>query len=136
MKLRNYEKKTMVITMCLIIFLCELTLLFVLYKEKEYKYEDINGIVMKDNIVVLILSKEEKQLIYKNRFLYVDDKKIDFKIIEDKNVIIKNNNKKYYEVLIGFKFNKKYKVNDSILISIKEEKYRLIEIFKIIWDGD
>ena len=135
MRLRNYEKKSMVITICLILLLFETIFLYTLYKEKDYKYENLNGIVMKDNIVVLILSKEQKKLIYKNSFFYVDDKKTDFKIVEDKNVIIRRN-KNYYEVLISFKFDKKYKVNDSILISIKKEKYRLIEIFRIIWDGD
>ena len=32
--------------------------------------------------------------------------------------------------------DKKYKANDTISISIKDKKYHLIEMFKLIWDGD
>ena len=136
MKVRNYEKISLVYIICIIVFVFEIIFIIILFKQKEYRYEILNGTVMKDNITLLIISSDDKKLIYKNKYIYINDKKIKFRIIEDKGVVIKSNSKKYYEVLIGYKFPQKKKTNDSISISIKKEKYRIIEMFRLIWDGD
>ena len=51
-------------------------------------------------------------------------------------MLFRSNGKQYHELLIDFRFDKKYKTSDVVTISIKKEKYRLIEMFKLIWDGD
>ena len=122
--------------MCIIIFIIEVIFTFLLITTKEYKYKKINGVVVKDNLVDIVIPSKEKNIIYKNKYLYLNDKKIKFKIVEEKKNVYKHNKEKYHELLVSYKFDKKYKTSDILSISIKKEKYRLIEIFKLIWEGD
>ena len=59
-----------------------------------------------------------------------------YKVIKDDGYILKRNNIKYRSLLIKVKFNKNYKANDSIELIFKSKKIRILEIFKIIWEGD
>ncbi len=136
MKIKKYEKYSLVISMCIIIFIIEVIFTFLLITTKEYKYKKINGVVVKDNLVDIVIPSKEKNIIYKNKYLYLNDKKIKFKIVEEKKNVYKHNKEKYHELLVSYKFDKKYKTSDILSISIKKEKYRLIEIFKLIWEGD
>ena len=136
MKIKKYEKCSLVISMCIIIFIIEVIFTFLLITTKEYKYKKINGVVVKDNLVDIVIPSKEKNIIYKNKYLYLNDKKIKFKIVEEKKNVYKHNKEKYHELLVSYKFDKKYKTSDILSISIKKEKYRLIEIFKLIWEGD
>ena len=136
MKIKQYEKYSLVISMCIIIFIIEVIFTFLLITTKEYKYKKINGVVVKDNLVDIVIPSKEKNIIYKNKYLYLNDKKIKFKIVEEKKNVYKHNKEKYHELLVSYKFDKKYKTSDILSISIKKEKYRLIEIFKLIWEGD
>ena len=136
MKIKKYEKFSLVISMCIIIFIIEVIFTFLLITTKEYKYKKINGVVVKDNLVDIVIPSKEKNIIYKNKYLYLNDKKIKFKIVEEKKNVYKHNKEKYHELLVSYKFDKKYKTSDILSISIKKEKYRLIEIFKLIWEGD
>ena len=135
MKAKCYEKLILIKVLITAILILELLFFFLLYTHKEFKYRRIDGLVVKDNVLVLVLSKKEKELLYKNSNLLMDDKIKKYMIIEDNGVFIKKGNKKYYEVLIKVKFDKKYKTNDSIQINLKDNKYRVIEMFKIIWGG-
>jgi len=85
---------------------------------------------------MIVVSKAERKIIYKNHFLYHNNKKIKYEVLEDRGAIITKGKTKYYEILLNFKFLKKYKANDILELSIKEKKYKVIEIFKIIWEGD
>ena len=136
MKIKKYEQQSFVIFACVLILILEIIFLITIYKYKEYKYEKLTATVIKDNLVVLVISSNTKKVLYKNKYLYLNDKKINYKIIEEKQSVIKNGKEKYYEVLINYKFDKQYKTSDIMFVSIKKEKYRIIEIFKLIWDGD
>lgn len=136
MKIKKYEQQFFVIFACVLIIILEIIFLITIYKYKEYKYEKLTATVIKDNLVVLVISSNTKKVLYKNKYLYLNDKKINYKIIEEKQSVIKNGKEKYYEVLINYKFDKQYKTSDIMFVSIKKEKYRIIEIFKLIWDGD
>lgn len=136
MKTKKYEQQSFVIFACVLILILEIIFVITIYKHKEYKYEKLTATVIKDNLVVLVISSNTKKVLYKNKYLYLNDKKKKYKIIEEKQSVIKKGKKKYYEVLINYKFDKQYKTSDIMFISIKKEKYRIIEIFKLIWDGD
>ncbi len=135
MKVRNYEKKTLIVFISIILFILEIFFLMIISIKKEYNYTKVTGIVLKENLLIIVASKEERKNFYNNSHIYLDSKKRKMKIIEDRGAIITKDNKKYYELLIKVKFTKKYKANDIIPISIKTEKKRLIEIFKIIGEG-
>lgn len=136
MKIRNYEKTKEITIIIILVIIIESFFFTFLINNKIYCYNQMSTVVLKDNVVMLVASKKEKELLYKNAKLFLKDKKVKYRIIEDKGVIITRNNKKYYEVLLEFKFDKKYKTNDTITVSLQEEKIKLIKIFKLIWDGD
>ena len=136
MKVRNYEKKTLIYILLIFLILLEIIIVILLYKNKINIYENIPGVVVKDNLVVLIVNDKTKKIIYKNTLLYLNNKKIKYEIIEDRGYVLKRNKEKYSEILISFKFDKNYKVNDSLQLMFKKKKIRIIEIFKIIWEGD
>ena len=96
----------------------------------------MTGIVLKDNILLLVSSKEENIIINKNKYLYMNTKKSNYKILEVKRNIITKGNKKYNEITIETKFDKKYKSNDMIEILFKDKKIYLIEMFKKVIRGD
>lgn len=136
MKTRKYEKFSLVLFLCLFVLFLEFIFILFLFDNKEYKYDQYTGVVVKDNLMTIIIPNEKRKVLYKNRYLYHNDKKIKYRIIEEKKNLYKNNGKQYHELLIDFRFDKKYKTSDVVTISIKKEKYRLIEMFKLIWDGD
>lgn len=96
----------------------------------------MSGIIMKNNIVIVVLDKEELFNLHKNVYVYHNNKRIKFKIEKNNGAIISKGNKKYYEVLIKLKLPKKYKSNDLVELTIKNKKIISIKIFKLIWDGD
>lgn len=135
MKKRNYENNILILFLAIILFIFEIIFILILFLKKEYNYIKLTGIVMKDNVLIVVVSKNEKTYFHNNSFLYLEGKKKRFKIIEDRGTIMSHNKKKYHELLINVDFNKKYKANDTISLSIKTKKKRLIEIFKIIGEG-
>ena len=136
MKTRKYEKFSLVLFLCLFVLFLEFIFILFLFNNNEYKYDQYTGVVVKDNLMTIIIPNEKRKVLYKNRYLYHNDKKIKYRIIEEKKNLYKNNGKQYHELLIDFRFDKKYRTSDVVTISIKKEKYRLIEMFKLIWDGD
>lgn len=136
MKVRNYEKKILINFLLIFLVLLEIIVFILCFIYKMNVYENISGIVLKDDLVVLIVNNGTKKNIYKNTLLYLNNKKIKYEIVEDRGYILKRNKEEYSEILISFKFDKNYKVNDSLQLMLKKEKIRIIEIFKIIWEGD
>lgn len=136
MRIKKYEKNSFVLFICFIIFIFELIFFILIYERKEYKYEKITTTVVKKNLVLIVVSKDTKQILYKNKYLYLNDKKKKYAIVEERESVIRQGRKKYYELLISYKFDKNYKSSDIMSVSVKNEKYRMIEIFKLIWDGD
>lgn len=136
MKVRNYEKKTFINIMLIFLVLLEITIFVLFSINKINIYENVSGIVVKDDLVVLIINNKTKKIIYKNSLLYLNNKKLKYEIVEDRGYVLKRNKEDYSEILISFKFDKNYKVNDSLQLTLKKEKINIIEIFKIIWEGD
>ena len=135
MNKKSYENLTIPKLLILIIFLMEIIFFLVLKNYKIYNYKKYDCIVTNKNICLLIINKKEKNILYKNSSLYLENKLKKYKILEDNDVIITKGKEKYNEVLIGFKFNNS-KTNDVLKIVFKNKKESLINIFKLIWDGD
>ena len=135
MKVRNYEKKDFIIFLSILIFIVLIIFFIVLFNTKENKYIKVSSIVIKDNLVLVVVSKNTRKTIYSNKVLYLNDSLKKYKIVEDRGVVLKKNNKNYYELVLEVDFKNK-KVNDILELVIKYKKFRLIEIFKLIWEGD
>lgn len=136
MKVRNYEKQELMIFILSILIIIEIISFVFLFRYKVYEYKKLTGIITNKNIITLILDKNEKKILNKNKNIYLNNKLLKYKIIEDKGVIVKNNNKKYYEVLIKVKTPKDKKSSDYVNLSIKDKKINTIKLFKKIGEGD
>ena len=73
MKVRNYEKKMSIYFLLLVLIIIEIIILVTINITKIYIYESINGIVIKDDLVVLIVNNKTKNNIYKNTSLYFNN---------------------------------------------------------------
>ena len=135
MKVRNYEKKNLVMFFMILLLIVEGLVIIILSTIKVEKYTKISGVVIKDNLVLLVVDKDERGIIYSNKVLFFDNHKFKYKIIEDRGIVLKKNRKNYYQLVLSFNFKNKYKANDIVEIVLVKEKMRLIEIFKIIWEG-
>ena len=136
MKVRNYEKQVLIIFILIVLIIIEIFSFIVLYNYKVYKYKKLTGIISNNNIVTLIVDKEEKKLLYKNKKVYLNNKSLEYRIIEDKGYITKKDNTKYYEIIIFIKTPKNKKSSDYVELSIKNKKINLLKLIKKIGEGD
>ena len=136
MKVRNYEKQVLIIFILIVLIIIEIFSFIVLYNYKVYKYKKLTGIISNNNIVTLIVDKEEKKLLYKNKKVYLNNKSLEYRIIEDKGYITKKDNTKYYEIIIFVKTPKNKKSSDYVELSIKNKKINILKLIKKIGEGD
>ena len=136
MKIRNYEKEGIIYILVFLLFIIELLFILYIFHRKEFIYRKMTGIVMKENILLLVSSKEDNKLLNKNKYLYINNKKRKYKIIEVNRNIINKGKNKYSEIIIKIKFEKKYKSNDMIDIVLKDKKVYIYELFKNVIRGD
>ena len=135
MNKKSYENLTLPKLLILLVFLMEIIFFLILKNYKIYNYKKYDCIVTNKNICLLIINKKEKNILYKNSSLYLENKLKKYKTLEDNDVIITKVREQYNEVLISFKFNNS-KTTDVLKIVFKNKKESLINIFKLIWDGD
>lgn len=134
MKTRNYERKDLIIFLIILLLGFELISIIVLLTIKTNKYFKISGIVIKDNLIFVIVNKDERRIVYSDKVLYYNNKRYKYNIVEDRGIVMKKNNENYYQLVLEFKL-KNMKANDVVEIVFTKERMRLIEIFKIIWEG-
>ncbi len=137
LKYKKYEKFSLSIFLVIVLIIFEIIFIINIIKNKNELYISYSGVVAKSNIGLFIVNDDEMNIIYKNRYLYFNGRKIKYSIEKITRNVIKKDNKKYNEVLINFQFSKKkYKDSDVISISIRNDKEPIINMFKIIWKGD
>lgn len=135
MKVRNYEKQGLIIFILIVLIIIEIISFLVLFKYKVYKYKKLTGIISNKNIVTLVVDKNDKKLLYKNKKVYINNKLLKYEIIEDKGYIVKKDNIKYYEILIETKTPKNKKTSDYLELSIKNKKINILKLLKKIGEG-
>lgn len=133
---KKYENLTKIKIITVLLIIIQLIFILLMTNYKVYKDKTLTCIVMNKNICLLVLDDKEKELLHKNMKLYVNNKENTFKIIEDNNVVVTYGKKKYKEILIKVDLVKSYKTNDTVKLTIRERKIKLIEIFKVILEGD
>lgn len=136
MKVRNYEKKGIIGISIGIVFIIEILFIINLIHIKMYQYEKIQGIIVKEDFVKIIITSKNKKRLYGHSKIYIKDKKEKYEIIEDYGIILKKNKEEYFEILLKIKTPKKLKATDTVDLMIQTEKKPLIDMFKIIWEGD
>ena len=132
MKLKNYEKNIGIKTTIIFLIIIEIILFIFLISKKDYQYKIITGVVSKDDIAIVLVDKFERKILYKNKNAYIEDKLKKYEIEEDHGIVLKRNKKDYYEILLKIKFKKNYKKNDTLDIVLREQKYPIIKLMKMI----
>ena len=132
MKLKNYENKFAfhIITILFLIFF----LIFICYLifNKHFCYITYTGVISNKDVIFMIKESDTKYF-YHNPNLVNDSKIKKFTIKKIYKNILNKKNTKYNQIIVNFKFSKKYKDNDILNISLRKKKERHIDIFKIIW---
>ena len=136
MKVKNYEKTSFIYLTIIILFIIEIIGIIILCTIKIYSYKKMSGIVISKNRIVLMLNQKDKKSIYKNQNAYIDNYCRKYEIVENRGKLFSKGKNDYYEIILDVKFSDKYKPNDVVELSLKDKKYKLIKIFKIIWEGD
>ena len=134
MRDKNYEKQNIIILITLIVITVEIVLLIKTITFKMPTYKKISGIVIKQDLLSVIVSKEDKKLIYQNQKVYLNNKTMIYEIYKDNGLIIKSS-KKYYQLFLKIKLRKKYKTGDIIDLTITDRKKTIFKIFKNSWKG-
>lgn len=135
MKLRNYEKRELIIFFIIVLFINILIIVFFSYFYKIPNYCLINGIVFKDNLLEIMILEEDMNLIYDNGFIYIKNKKVKYKISSVLTSILVKDKKKYNLVYIECLLDG-VKERDVVDLVFIRNRIRLIEIFKLIFKGD
>ena len=130
MKVRNYEKMTLITSLLIIIFLTEMIWIINLNQVRIKDYKKFPMLMNSNKEGNIIVNKEERKLIYKNRFLYYQDNKIKYTIIEDQKL----DNLKDYQIKL--KLEKKQKENEVITVTIENKKISMIDMMRNTWGGD
>ena len=136
MRQKKYEGKKLISFIFTMNIVLEIIILLFCIKTYQFNYKKITGIVIKKNLLLVIVDKKERKLLYDNKKIYLEDKYITYKIEEDKGKILKKDNKNYYELIISTKISKSLKANDSINISIEDKKISMIKLLHKLKEGD
>ena len=131
MRIHNYEKKSLILYISVILLILEIILFIYLKKTKEFQYEKITGYIISKNEILITPTKRIRKMLYKNKKIYIKDHLLSYEIKEDKGVLLESNNKRYYELIIKAKIPSNN--NRIIEISIKKDKKDIITIFKSVW---
>ena len=134
MRIHNYEKKSLILYISVILLILEIILFIYLKKTKEFQYEKITGYIISKNEILITPTKRIRKMLYKNKKIYIKDHLLSYEIKEDKGVLLESNNKRYYELIIKTKIPNPTK--QTIEMSIKKEKKDIITIFKSVWKGE
>ena len=133
MKIKNYEKFQLLYISIIVLIIIECIFFIILEKYKMEIYQTIPAIVVDQNTLVITIIKKEKQLLYKGNYIYIDNKKIKYKIIKDNKYTIDKENYCELTIYLDKRISKKEK--DIVTITILKEKEKSIKIFQKIKDG-
>lgn len=131
---KKYEKNELILFFSIMFFILIIIVFIFLWYKKISVYKIFSGVVYKDNVLEVIVSEDDLKLFYKNKVIYIEDKSYKLDILKVNKNILKREGMKYSSVFINIEFTDMYKLNDVIMLSIRDKGVRLIEIFKIIWE--
>lgn len=134
MRQKAYQSRILITYLIILTIILEVIFIFILNSNKIYKYKEFYCIMSQKNTCLLVIKKKEKKLLYKNSILYIKNKKIKFQIVEDNGIVITKNKEIYNEVLI--KLNRNYPGKETLNVLLPDKKIKLLEIFKLILEGD
>ncbi len=131
---QKYEKKDVILIVCIIFFLLEVIFIYYVFGKKLVIYKKYSGVVVKDNYIVLVLNQDELELFYKNKSIYIENKRRNFSIKKIDENILKRGGVDYNQVFINVSISNMLKVGDVVDIVIRERSVKSINLFRLIWE--
>lgn len=133
---KSYEKFRLIFFIVVIFILFEIVTVGTFYSKKYRDYKILNTIVITGNYTKSYLDSKEYNLVKSNNYLYIDDKKTKYEIVDVKKNVLRQDNRWYHEILFKIKFSSRYKDNDTVSIIVYNHKEFLFNIFKKCWEDD
>lgn len=130
---KKYEKKELLIGICISLFIMEIVVGIWIIQRKITLFKEFSCVVEKKDLLVVMLNEEEMKLFRRNKCIYVGNEKVNYKINKVIKNILKKDNVFYNQVFIEVDIDDKCRENDIVFVSMAEKNVSLINIFKIMW---
>lgn len=131
MKLK-YKKTQLIISVMILLFIIELCFINYCMNNDIKIYKKLNGVIISDNIVQLLVDDHELKILYSNKYVYIKNKRYKKEEHNITKKILKRREKYYHYISLNINLGTKYKMNDIIPITVYDKKEKIISIFKIL----
>ncbi len=130
---KNYENNQLIISLSFIFLIISIVFMINLLTKNYRTFKNIDSIVISDKYLELIITDEDLKLLQESKSILIDNKKVRMSLINVERNVLKRNNISYHEVIIKTIFDKKYRENDYIKLTIYNKKEKIFNIFKTCW---
>ena len=137
MKYKDYEKFGFVrffIVTFMIFFIGLVVFTATCTSIKEYSLT--SGVATSSRQVMIIVNSKEASWFYRNTYVMIDGEKKKFSIDRVNQNILNSNKKNYHQMFLNIDISKRYRVNDTVMISFYPKSVSLWSVFLKIWKGD
>ena len=137
MKYKDYEKFGLVrlfivILLVFFVFLLIFSVAWTSIKDCSL----LSGVTTSSRQVMIIVSAKQASWFYRNTYVMIDGEKKKFSIDRVNKNILNNNQKNYHQMFLKIDLPKRYRVNDTVMISFHPKSVSLWSIFFKTWKGD
>ena len=133
---KKYEKNQLLIITILLFLLLELGITITFFKMTFRTFKVIPGVVVTDNYIKVYISKNTLSDFRNTKYLYIENHKKYFEIINITKNVMHKKGIWYHEILIRIKIPKKYNDTDIINLTIYSKKIAIYKMFKSCWKED
>lgn len=134
MKKKYENNQNLIIISWLFLIIALWSSLTVLNKE-IYIYKKISGVLYTDSAMEVVISREDTKLLQKNKYVFINNKKMKIKIVQVNENILRRNKTSYNQVFINIG-EKVGSVGEVVSVTTVTKRIKVANIFKIIWEGD
>jgi UTP-glucose-1-phosphate uridylyltransferase len=97
---------------------------------KVVSYHQIPIILSNEREGYVVVNQKDRMNLYKNKYLYIQNKKIEYEMLEDQKIKERN------EYQITIKLSKKIKQKEMVMMTIENKKISVIDMMINAWGGD
>lgn len=130
---RKYELSTCIFIMCGSYVFLLISFFVYLVNCRLVVFKNYAGVVADKDVLEFVLTNKELKDLYKNKVIYIKQKKYKYTINEVAIDDIKTDDDSYKQVFLNVSLDGNYKINDVINVSIMERSIKGINLFRVIW---
>lgn len=130
LKTKKYEKTSCIIFIIVVLVFVEIILFVNTKNIKVVSYHQIPLILSNEREGCVVVNQKDRMNLYKNKYLYIQNKKIEYEMLEDQKIKERN------EYQITIKLSKKIKQKEMVMMTIENKKMSVIDMMINAWGGD